>query len=87
MWPIDQLYIELGLGQGLMHILDKVTKWHFHSSSKEVIWHKKFSNNMHGLNSAILETFQKGPGWPCPVSVALKNPSQDFKNSFRFGCQ
>ena len=30
--------------------------------------------------SAILEIFQTGLGWPCPVS-ALKNPSLDFKNS------
>ena len=40
---------------------------------------------MQGLKSAILAIFKKGPGWPCPVSVALKNPSQDFKNSFCFG--
>ena len=26
--------------------------------------------------------FQTGPGWPCTVSVALKNPSQDFKILF-----
>jgi hypothetical protein len=27
---------------------------------------------MHGLKSAILAIFQKGLGWPCPVSAALK---------------
>ena len=35
---------------------------------------------MKGLKSAILAIFQTGPGWPCTVSAALKNPSQDFKN-------
>ena len=42
---------------------------------------------MHGLKSAILAVFQKGLGWLCPVSAALKNPSQQFKNSFYFGCR
>ena len=28
---------------------------------------------MQGLKSAILAIFQTGPGWPCPVSTALKN--------------
>ena len=40
---------------------------------------------MHGSKSDILAIFQKGLGWPCPDSAALKNPSQDFKNSFCFG--
>ena len=40
---------------------------------------------MQGLKSAILAFFQTGPGWPCTVSAALKNPSQDFKNSFCIG--
>jgi hypothetical protein len=31
--------------------------------------------DMHGLKSAILAIFQKGLGWPCPVSAALKNAS------------
>ena len=35
---------------------------------------------MQGLESAI---FQKG--WPCPVSTARKNPSQDFQNYHYFG--
>ena len=39
---------------------------------------------MQGFKSAILAIFQRGPGWPCPVSTALKNPSLDFKNSFCF---
>ena len=39
---------------------------------------------MQGLKSAILAIFQRGPRWSCPVSVALKNPSLDLKNSFCF---
>ena len=31
-----------------------------------------------GVKSAILAIFQTGPGWPCPVSTAVKNPSLDF---------
>ena len=42
---------------------------------------------MQGLKSAILAIFQNGLGWLFPVSVALKNPSQEFKNSFCFGCR
>ena len=34
-----------------------------------------FLNYMHGLKSAILVIFQKGLGWPCPVSAALRNAS------------
>ena len=45
----------------------------------------KESNYMQGLKSAILAIFQKWPGWPCPVSMALKSPSLNFKNSFVFG--
>ena len=40
---------------------------------------------MHGSKSAILAIFQTGPGWPCTVSAALKNPSQDFKILFALG--
>ena len=40
---------------------------------------------MQGLKSAILAIFQTGPGWPRPVSAALKNPSQDLKNIFALG--
>ena len=39
---------------------------------------------MHGLKSAILAIFQRGLGWPFPVSAALKNPSLDLKD-FRLG--
>jgi hypothetical protein len=39
-------------------------------------------NFMQGLKSAILAIFQNGLGWLCPVSSALKNPSQVFENSF-----
>ena len=34
---------------------------------------KKILNFMHGLKSAILAIFQKGPGWLYYVSAALKN--------------
>ena len=37
---------------------------------------------MQGLKSAILAIFQNGLGWLCPFSVALKNPSVDFKKYF-----
>ena len=36
---------------------------------------------MHGLKSAILAIFQKSANWldwPCPVSAAVKNGSQEF---------
>ena len=53
----------LALGGNLRHFLDKVTWWHFQSTSKEVfIWLKFFLNYMHGLKSAILAIFQKGLG-------------------------
>ena len=42
---------------------------------------------MHGLKSAILAIFQKSADWldwPCPVSAALQNGSQDFFFSFTF---
>ena len=55
----------------LIHFLDKITRWHFQSTSKEIIWPKMFLNYMHGSKSAFLAIFQKGLGWPCPVSAAL----------------
>ena len=76
-----------GAGRSLRHFLDKVKEWHFNSTSNEVIWPKKISNSMHGSKSAILAIFQTGPGWPCTVSAALKNPSQDVKNSFCIWCR
>ena len=39
---------------------------------------------MQGLKSAILAIFQTGPGWPCAVSTALKNPSLDLKKRLGF---
>ena len=78
--PLEPIFTKdarqpLWLGRSLRHFLDKVTWWHFQSTSKEVIWPKKILNYMHGLKSAILAIFQKGLGWPCPVSAALKNAS------------
>ena len=49
--------------------MNEVTKWHFQSTSKEVIWLKNILNYMHRLKSAILAIFQRGLGWPCPVSA------------------
>ena len=37
-----------------------------------------FSNFMHGLKSAILAILADWLDWPCPVSAALQNGSQDF---------
>ena len=62
------------LGRSLRHILDKVPKWHFRSTSNKGIWSKKISNFMQELKSAILAMFLNGLVWLCPVSVALKNP-------------
>ena len=42
----------------------------------------KNSNYKQGLESAILAIFQRGLGWPCPASMALKNPLLGFKHSF-----
>ena len=86
--PIYLIYpLKKAHGGSLGHFWEKITKWHFHSASKEDIWPKKFSNSMQGLRSAILAIFQTGSGWPGTVSAALKNPSQDFKNSFCIGCR
>ena len=35
--------------------------------------------------SVILAIFHTGSEWPCTVSAALKNPSQDFKILFALG--
>ena len=40
---------------------------------------------MQGFKIAILAIFHYGLGWLCPVSVALKNPLHEFKNSFFLG--
>ena len=45
---------------------------------------KKILNSMQELKSAILAIFQTGPEWPCPISMALNNPSKDFKKKFLF---
>ena len=42
---------------------------------------------MQGLKSAILANFQNGLGWLRPISAALKNHSQEFKNYFWFVCR
>jgi hypothetical protein len=42
---------------------------------------------MQWLKSAILAIFHDGLRWLCPVSAALKNPSQELKKSFCLGCR
>jgi len=42
---------------------------------QKVIWSKEFLNYMHRLKSAILAIFQRGLGWQCPGSEALKTAS------------
>jgi hypothetical protein len=37
----------------MRHVLDKVTWWHFQSTSKKVIWFNIFLKYMHGLKSAF----------------------------------
>ena len=37
------------------------------------------------VKSAILAIFQNGLGWPCPVRLALKNPSQELKKKIVLG--
>ena len=58
--------------QSLGYFLVKIIQWHFHGASKEGIWPQKITNSIQWIKSAILAFFQKGPGWPCPVSAALK---------------
>ena len=75
----------LALGQSLRHFLDKITWWHFQSTSIEVSWPKKNLNYMHGLKSAILANFQKGLRWPCPVLGHSKTHHSIWKNLFVLG--
>ena len=78
-----------GAGLSLRHFLDKFdfSNGTFMALQMKSFDFRKKSNYMQGLKSAILAIFQTGPGWSCPVSTALKNPSQDFKNSFCIGCR
>ena len=43
----------LALGWSQRHALNKVTWWHFQSTSKEVSLSQIFFNYMHGLKNAI----------------------------------
>ena len=70
----------------MSHNLDKITKWHFKSTSNEVICPQKVSNFIHRYKSAILAILKNGLGWPCPVRLALKNPSQELKKYVCLGC-
>ena len=50
----------LALGQSLRHVLDKVTWWHFQSTSKKAIWPKNFMNYMHGFRVSFWRFLRKG---------------------------
>ena len=66
--------------------MNKVHKGLFFNTSNEVIWSTENSTFMHGLKSDIL-AIQKTADWldwPCPVSAALQNGSQEFFLSFIF---
>ena len=38
---IQFIHLKKALGQILGHFWEEITKWHFHSASKEDIWPKK----------------------------------------------
>ena len=59
----------------MRHILDKITKWHFHSTSNEVIWTKINQTLYTGKKVPFWQFFRMG--WD---DRALKNPSQELKN-------
>ena len=63
--------------------MDKVYKGHFHSTLKKVIWPpKKFKLYAAGVKKCHFDNFQKGPGWPFPVSTPLRIPCWISKNLF-----
>ena len=45
----------------------KLTRWHFQSIYKEVIWPRKFLTYMHGLKIAIFGNFSEG--WAVPSKM------------------
>ena len=51
---------------GVRHILDKITKWHFNSTSNEVIWPKKIKLQA-GVKKCHFGNFsdRAGMGVPC----------------------
>ena len=54
--------------------MDKVTWWHFQSTSNEVIWPKNLLKSMHALKSAILAILLEIgqlAGLACLVSAPL----------------
>ena len=54
-----QFYLLLkALGRSLLHVLDKITWWHFQRTSKEVIWPQNFLNYMQGSNLIKLDSHQ-----------------------------
>ena len=61
--------------------MNKLHKRLLFTASNEYTWPTKNLIFMQGLKSAVLAIFQKLADWldwPCPVSAALQNGSQDF---------
>ena len=60
-------------GRSLRHILDKITKWHFHSTSNEVIWPQKIQISSMGKKVPFWQFFRMGCdgrallGWPLRI--------------------
>ena len=61
----DFSILVLALGQILRHILDKVTEWHFHSTSNEVIWLKKIKLQS-GVKKCYFGNFLEMAGMAMP---------------------
>ena len=81
----DPIYPLGALGRSLRLILDKLTKWHFHSNSKEVILTKMFSNFMV-QKVQVRQIFRKGWDGRTPCQCGPQTVIVAFeKNSFVLG--
>jgi hypothetical protein len=69
------------LGQHLMQILDKITKWNHHNNLNEGICPTNF---MQGLISAIFAIFQNGLAGPCAVSTGPQKFHAGIEKLFLF---
>ena len=65
--------------------LGTITKWHFHSTSNEVIWPKKNLKFHRRVKKVPFCNFSKWAGMAVPCQVGPQNPSQELKNYFCFG--
>jgi hypothetical protein len=61
-------------GRSLRHILDKHKKWHFHSTSNEVIWPKKFQISFTGKKVTFWQFFRMG--WDGRTLLSQPQPSR-----------